>query len=287
MNTLAFPWDDLRYLEALERTGKVGAAARELGISVSTFYRRAAELERSCGQLCLKRTPTGATLTEFGSGLAAVGRRTRGGLHEVFSQLHATQTELRGEVSITTVVALLPLLTHPLAEVTCAHPGIQVSLLLGDDGPSVRRREVDIAIGVMQRPPPGLLSRRLLALPSAVFATPEAAKRTPRRWVGRAMAERSSPEFAWEVAHATDIAVRAPFHAAVELCAAGAGLALMPRLFAAQHPQLVELREFAHHVAPLERTMYLLTHPDQRKTPRVVAVARAIAATFGKQARAS
>jgi DNA-binding transcriptional LysR family regulator len=163
---------------------------------------------------------------------------------------------------------------------TKAQPKIRVTLHLGDDGPSVRQREVDIAVGVMKRPPQGCWGRKLLQIPAAVFATREAAARSPRRWVVRSLAEIASPEFAWEHTHGTDVAVRAPFHAMVDLCAAGVGLALMPRLLAQPHPHLIEVREFSHLVAPLERTVWLLTHPDQRKTPRVVAVANALAQAF-------
>jgi DNA-binding transcriptional LysR family regulator len=281
MHTLDFSWDDLRALEALERTGKVGTAARELGLSVSTFYRRVAELEKRTGQLCLQRMQTGAKLTEFGRSLAHVGRRTLGGLHEVAAKLHDQETSLTGEVSVTTVVAFLPLLTRAVAQLSKTHPSLQVTLQLADDGPSVRQREVDLAIGVMKRPPPGCWGRRLIRMPAGIFATREAAERSPRRWVLRALSEKTAPEFAWEAAHGGEVAVRAPFHAMVDLCAGGVGLALMPRLLAAFHPQLIEVREYAHVMAPLERTVWLLMHPDNRKTPRVVAVAQAIAEAFG------
>lgn len=270
-------WDDLRYLEALDRTGKVGSAARELGISVSTFYRRLAELELGAGQLCLKRAPSGATLTDFGRSLAQVGRRTRTGLNEVVSQLRTRETEVEGEVSLTTVVALLPLLQGPLAALTRRHPKLHVTLHLGDDGPSVRLREVDVALGVMKRPPQGCWGRRLGTLPSGVFATKAAAAQKPRRWVLRSLAEVTSPESAWERAHAGEPAARASFHAVVELCAAGVGLGLMPRRLAALHPSLSELPEFAALAAKLERTAWLLAHPDERRTPRVIALMDALA----------
>ena len=75
-------------------------------------------------------------------------------------------------------------------------------------------------------------------------------------------------------------AARAPFHALVELCAAGMGLGLMPRAIAARHPHLVELREFAPKLGALERTAWLLCHPDQRRTARVVALMNAVAGAF-------
>lgn len=276
-----FSWDDLRYLEALERTGKPGPAARELGISVSTFYRRVAELEQLSGRMCLKRGPAGASLTEFGRSLAHVGRRTRTGLTEVLAELRAHETAIEGEVSLTTVLALLPLLEEPLALLTLQHPRLHVTLHLGDDGPSVRQREVDVALGVMKRPPQGCWGRRLVQLPVGVFATRDATARRQRRWLVRSLAEVSSPESAWEREHAKDIAARAPFHALVELCAAGVGLCLMPRLLAAQHPALVEVKEYAPRVSSLERTAWLLTHPDLRRTPRVVALMNALTAAFG------
>lgn len=279
MHPASFPWDDLRYLEALERTGKVGAAARELGVAQSTFYRRLSELERATGQLCIRRMATGASLTEFGAALATVGRRTRGGLLDVFGEVRAHETALEGEVSLTTVVALMPLLNAPLAKLAHAHPGLHVTVHLGDDGPSVRRREVDVSLGVMHRPPQGCVGRKLLRLPMAVYGTKEATK-GPRRWLVRAMAEVSAPEFEWEREHARDVAVRAPFHALVDLCRAGTGLALLPKLLAAPHRELHEVSEFSTSVAHLERTLWLLTHPDQRKTPRVVALVNALARAF-------
>jgi len=42
-------WDDLRYLEALTRHGSATAAAREIGVAVSTVYRRLGALEESLG----------------------------------------------------------------------------------------------------------------------------------------------------------------------------------------------------------------------------------------------
>lgn len=273
-----FVWDDLQFLEALDRTEKVGSAARALGVSVSTFYRRVAELEQRSGQLCIKRGPTGASLTDFGRALAQVGRRTRTGLNDVFADLRAKETQLEGEVSLTTVVALEPILRDALVAFTREHPGLHVNLLLGDDGPSVRLREVDLAVGVMKRPPVGCWGRRLLTMQPGIFGTKEAIAQ--KRWVVRAMAEVSSPESAWEREHATSPAVRAPFHALVDLAASGAGMGLMPAILAKRHSQLVEVESYRPSLAALHRPVWLLVHPDQRRTPRIVALMRAVTSAF-------
>ncbi|MDC0749923.1 LysR substrate-binding domain-containing protein [Polyangium mundeleinium] len=118
-------------------------------------------------------------------------------------------------------------------------------------------------------------------LPYGVFGTAAAVRREPEpQWVVRALSERSSPESAWEREHATQIATRAQFSALVSLVAGGVGVGLIPRALAALHPQLVEIHAYRERVAPLERTAWLLTHPDLRKTPRVRVLMDALTRRF-------
>lgn len=280
-------WEDLRFLEAIERTGKVASAARELNVSLSTLYRRIAELEHSLGYLCLQRGPSGGSLTETGRALAQVGRRTRKSVDEVLAQLRTQSTKVEGEVSLTTVVSLLPFLEAPLATLKKQHPALHVSLHLGDDGSSVREREVDLALAIMKRPPQGCWGRKLLKLRSGVFATREALARDPQQWVVRAQAEQYSPESTWEREHARTIAARAPFFAMVPLAAEGLGLTLMPRLLASKHPQLQEVPEYTKLMEPLDRTLWLLTHPDHRKVPRIDAVMDVLIEAFTEAAKSA
>lgn len=275
-------WDDVRYLEVVERKGSVSAAARELGLSASTVYRRIAALEAAVGQSCVVRGPGAAVLTEAGLALARVGRHTRRGLAEFASELRTRESSLEGRVSFTTVEALLPLLAAPLAKLSAEH-GLHVDLTLGDDGPSVRDREVDVALGIMSNPPPGCWGRKVARLPYGVFATREALARAPQRWVLRADSLRASAEAQWEKAHAGPASATAPFTGLVALAAQGAGLALLPRLLAAQHPQLAEVERFRGEVGALSRTLWLLTHPDHRRAPRVVALMRAVRSAFARE----
>lgn len=267
-------WDDLRCLEAIERMGKVAAAARDLGVSPSTLYRRVAAVEAQVGEPCLVRGAD--TLTEVGAMLARVGVKTRASMAEVNSFITDRETCVVGEVTLTTVPALLPFLEAPLLALSTAHPQLQVTLHLGYDGPSVRDREVDVALAITPRPPAGCWGRRLARLDAGVFGSASAVAATPRRFVARSLDEKTSPESAWERAHAKNVAVRAPFHALVELCAAGVGLGLMPRLIAAQHPSLVEVPEYAATTTRLDRVVWLLTHPDRRHTPRIATLMAAL-----------
>jgi len=272
-------WDDLRALEALDRLGDVRSAAREVRLSLSTFYRRVAAMEAGLGRVCINRRADDATLTPFGSSLARVGRTVRGGLTGVFAQLRAEEEVIAGTVSLTTVEALVPIIEPALVKLTHENPGLSVELHPGDNGPSVRRREVDVALAVMKRPPEGCWGRRVGTLAGAVFGT-AAALKNRKRWVLRGLGEASSPESAWERAHVTETpAIRAPFHTLVTLCVAGAGLALMPRQLA-EHYGLHEAEEFSASTRALQRPLWCLTHPDLKKSPRVQALFDALSSRF-------
>lgn len=273
-------WEDLRLLEAVDRTGKVAAAARELGVSVSTLYRRVGELEEAIGHVCLLRGAQGGTLTETGRALAGVGRRTRKSVDEVLSSLRAQSTKVEGEVSLTTVIALMPHLERALLELSKAHPALNVTVHLGDDGPSVREREVDLALAIVKRPPQGCWGRRIGTLKAGVFGTEESVALEPRRFLVRSLNEVHSPESAWEREHVTHVAARVPYFAMASLAAKGLGVAMLPHILASRHPELVELPEYAKSLAAMERPLWVLTHPDLRKVPRVMTVMNAVADAF-------
>lgn len=273
-------WEDLRILDAIVRAGTIANAARDLNVSVSTVYRRIAALEEATGQACIVRGDGEVMLTDAGRSLAKVAHSTRRSLLDVVGSFRARETEITGEVSLTTVESLLPYLAKPIAELSDKYP-VSVTLSLGDRGPSVRDREVDCAIAIVKRPPPSCWGRKLCKLPYGVFGTKQALSRKPERlWVCREEAERSSPESAWERENAGRVAARAKFSAVVDLAAMGVGVALLPRLLAKMKGTLIEATEHRESVEHLTRTAWILTHEDQRKTPRIAALVDALTRWF-------
>jgi len=264
-------WDDLRGLDALVRLGSVAAAARELQVSQSTLYRRVAALEASIGVRCLVRGAGGTELTEAGRALAAAAGRTREAITRVVGDVKGQDARVEGEVSLTTVDGMLPFLGAPLAALTARHPALTVSLHLGNSGPSVRRREVDVAIGIMARPPSDCWGRRLFRIRYGVFGVASAIAQEPQRWVVLGPAMAGTPEGQWETLHATNVAVVTPSrHGAIALVLAGAGISLLPRPLAALHPALIDLG--GKGLDALERTAWVLTHESTRKMPRIAAL---------------
>lgn len=270
-------WDDLRYVEAVDRLGTAGRAARELGVSASTVYRRIAFLESRVGAQCILPGSGAGRLTEAGRALAAIARQTEASIGELSRKLRTTKESVAGEVSVTTVEGFIPFIAGALAALARKHPELRVVLHIGEQGPSVRRREVDIAIGVMPRPAESLWGRKLFTIDYGVYATKDAAKRKPLPWLVLAPPLHKTPQAEWEAEHAKYVVARtASLGATIALCREGAGAAVLPRKLAARMTDLVEIAAYAKTIAAIQRPTWLLTHPDVQDEPRIRAVMAAL-----------
>lgn len=276
-------WDDLRYVEAVDRLGTAGRAARELGVSASTVYRRIAFLESRVGAQCILPGTGAGRLTEAGRALAAIARQTESSIADLSRTLLRARESIAGEVSVTTVEGFVPFISAPLAALTRSHPDLKLVLHIHEQGPSVRRREVDIAIGVMPKPSESLWGRKLFTIEYGVFATREIAKKKNLPWIVLGPPLHRTPQADWETEHATLVAARtASLAAIVALCKDGAGAAVLPRRLAARHDDLVEIQSYAAAAASLQRPAWLLTHPDVQDAPRIRAVMDALAAALSR-----
>ncbi|MBL4636909.1 MAG: LysR family transcriptional regulator [Kofleriaceae bacterium] len=267
-------WEDLRYLEALSRKGNAQAAARELGVSASTVYRRVAALEAEIGGTCLHKGGDAGELTETGKRLVVMARDIRTGMGRIRSQSEANSKGLRGKVGLTTVDGMVPLLGEPLRQLSDSYPGLSVELIVGDSGPSVRKHQVDVAIGVMLRPPEELIGRSLFRIEYAVYGTTASVAREPLHWIRRGPPISFTPESEWEDEHAGKAAVRTgTVSAMLSLVQSGVGVGLLPKRSAELHPELVELPEYTQSLGGLAvREAWLLVHPETRKNPKVRAL---------------
>ncbi len=275
-------WDDLRYLEAVARAGTAQSAARELGVSPSTIYRRLAALEAEIGAACLLKGNGQAELTATGQALVEVAKHTKAQVAKVVSQSQATTDTVCGRVGLTTVEGMVPVISAPLSRLREAHPDLRVDLFISNSGPSVRRHEIDIAIGVMHRPPEELVGRKLFRIRFRVYGTAEAIAAQQRSWIVSGPPIEFTPEAAWERENAEDVAVSTGSRiASLELARRGVGVALLPTRLAALCPELIEVGDYNESVREIAtRDAWLLVHPSKRGNLNVRAVMETLLKSF-------
>ncbi len=269
-------WDDIRFLEALDRRGSARAAGRDLGVAPSTVYRRIAALEAAAGFACLDR---GRGVTEAGRELAQLARSTGVALEGIAQRARAPAREVQGKVTLTTLDGFAPLLVAPLRQLAGAFPQLEVEVQIAEGGgPSLRKRQAELALSIMSDPPPSLVGRRLFAVRWGVYGTRVLAATPERaRWVTLARPHQGTWLGRWEAAHvpADRIAMSTPSRRLlVDLVASGAGLGLLPAALVADRPDLVELPQYKPLVVDLTRMSWLLMHPEVRRDARVAAVVK-------------
>lgn len=274
--------EELRYLEALVRSGSARAAGRELGVSASTVYRRVAELEATLGFDCLLR---GKGVTPAARELAELARSTNASLQRISQRARADREDVRGRLRLTTLDGFLPLLERSIAELSQACPGLRLDVLVSDTGLSLRKGQAELGLALLERPHPTLIGRKLFPVRWGVYAKRGGESDVAKaRWVVLGAPLEKSWLGEWESRHVPEdrIAVStASRRFLVDLVAAGAGIGLLPAPLAAQRSDLVEIPSFRSKAAELTRSAWLLYLPELRRDPRVMAAVSVLVRELG------
>jgi DNA-binding transcriptional LysR family regulator len=272
-------WDDLRYLLAVARGAGLAGAARSLGVNPSTVFRRLNALEAGLGVRLFERRPTGYRTTEAGGDLAAAAERVEAEILALDRRLAGQDARLSGSLRVTAPDDIAEtLLMAPIARFLAAYPEIRLEVVIDNRMLSLTRREADVAVRPTLEPPETLIGRKVARLASAVYVAEGAA---PAGRAARADDLDERPWIAWDegvgpAAVARWMARRAPRAPVVyrsnsllnqfAACRAGLGLAVLPTFLGDPEPGLARL------LPPQEdlvTDLWLLTHPDLRRTARV------------------
>lgn len=165
--------DDLRFLLAVARAGRMVSAAALLGVDHTTVRRRLDRLEAALGTRLLDRGADGWELTSIGREVAS---RAAGLDHIVDSVIAASsggRDALRGTVRVVTPDGFGPTFAAPaLARVQADHPGITVELVTSTSPLSVRGAGYDLAVTVGSASGSRLPSESLAPYSVRLYASP-------------------------------------------------------------------------------------------------------------------
>jgi DNA-binding transcriptional LysR family regulator len=157
-----FDWNDLRSFLAVVRTGRLTAAALQLGIEHSTLSRRIKGLEKALQARLFDRLPTGYVLTGAGEKLVVEAEAVESLMIKIGSKISEPGVNMAGSVRIATPEGFgTYFLANHLRALMGRHPSLKVELIANPHVVNLAKREADIAV-MMSRPERGRLRARKL-----------------------------------------------------------------------------------------------------------------------------
>ncbi len=276
-------WEDFHSFLAIARHGTLSAAARANGVRQTTMGRRLAALEARAGVVLLQKTPRGYVITPAGAAARRAAQRMAAAARAAARAITGRDSGLAGEIRLTSVESLGAAILVPiLARFARSHPGIQVRLVTDTRTLSLAAREADLAVRLARPRGGDLLMRKAASLSFGFHASAEyLARFGAPAGTGQGhrliLMEEDAPVFPEIAALAQHFPGAEPAlrsnsrYVHLAACAAGMGIACLARYLAAGQG----LARLAG-TAPA-RDIWLVQHRDTRHTPRIRALADALA----------
>lgn len=275
----ALEWNDLGVILAVGRAGSLSGAARLLGVNHTTVFRKVNAIEERAGVRFFDRMPNGYQLTEAGDAALRCAERIEGEVHVLGREILGADMRLQGPIRVTAMEGLAALvLPGPLAEFSRAHPGVSIALVGTTSQLDLSRREAEVAVRATRKPPESAFGRRMCTFRFGVYASPgylegrDGMALTEHDWcllegigpwlVPSVFKRRSDAEERTVMTTTSVVGI-------AEAAAAGAGVSALPSYMGERDERLVRVGAW---LDALEMDLWLLTHPDLRRTARVRAL---------------
>jgi DNA-binding transcriptional LysR family regulator len=286
-----FDWDDLRFVLAIARGGSLAAAAKALKVNPSSVHRRLVAFEQRLAVRLFERRRDGYQATRQGQTLVDAAQRIEVETLAAQRQVQGTDLALSGLVRVSTSELLgLYLLPQLLRGFATRFPEVEVELSIDNRLADLSRRDADVAVRATDKPPPQLVGRRIAKIASAAYAQRAYLDRVGRGlplsaydWLGLDASLGHAPQARWLRERVPDARCRFRFNlieAAHQAVRAGLGLAVVPCFVCDREPELERVTEAE---TSGEFGVWVLTHPDLRRSARIRAFMQEIGAMIATQ----
>lgn len=282
-------WDEIRTAYQVAKVGTVSGAAEVLGVHHATVIRHVDALEARMGTKLFQRHPRGYTPTEAGMQLLAVGQATEDQFAQLAARIAGSGEEISGELIITAPPTVGAVLAPAFAMLLRDHPGLKLHFLTDLRVFRLEYGEAHVAIRAGTKPaePDNVVqslgnnrmglyaSRGYVAHYGLPVGTDDLAR---HRFVGTEARESRAPFFRWLTETVPEEAIVYTANSLEGQSAAvraGVGIGFMPVVEGRRDSDLVEV------LGPQpewESSLWLVTHVDLHRTPKVQAALQAIKA---------
>jgi len=280
-------WGDIRVFLAIARERTLGAAARKLGQTQPTMGRRLRTLETALGNKLFQRTPGGFALTDEGAALLPLAERMEDDALAIERQMSGQAHQLEGVLRLTSIEWFgVHVLSPLLADFATHHPRVTVELLTDQRFLSLSRREADMAFRFGPFDEPDVVSRKILQVSYGAYirkghSHPKAGDGAGTHIMALDAAFAGTPDDTWLqviLPHARTIFRSNSRSVQASMCAAGAGVAVLPR---ALGDTMTELERLDLGSEPPGRDMWIGYHRDLGRLARLRALLDFVAARLG------
>lgn len=271
-------WNDLRIFLAIARAGTLAGAAKRIGQTQPTMGRRLRTLEAAVGDALFQRTSEGFVLTAEGTVMLAHAERVEEEVLGLERKLSGRDAGLEGLIRISSSDWFgVHMLTPVFANFSKKHPGVTIELITDARLFSLSRREADMVFRIRPFDEADIVQRKLMHMPYGLYAA--RGTRVARNSQGQGLALVTMdtafgglPDVTWlqrVLPHAHTVFGSNNREAQARMCAAGIGLAVLPRPLGDATPglKLLDLGE-----APPGRDVWVGYHRDLRRLARLKAL---------------
>ena len=287
-------WDELRTAYEVVRHGTLSGAAAALGVHHATVIRHIDALEGRLGVKLFQRHARGYTATEAGEDLLRVARATDDQFAQLAGRIRGRGNEVTGELVVTALPELSPMLAPVMAAFQAEHPGVTVRLLASERVLRLEYGEAHLAVRAGANAPGELdnVVQRLMNLEMGLYATtgyldehgrPRGlADLKAHRFVTPDDMESRAPYAIWlrgKVPESAMVFRADDFRAQEQAILAGAGMGFLTRKEGRVESGLEEV------LPPMESwhaALWLVTHVDLHRTAKVQALVQFLKARIGK-----
>ena len=276
-------WEEIKTAYQVARMGTVSGAAEVLGVHHATVIRHVDALERRLSVKLFQRHTRGYKTTEAGEDLLRVASATDDQFSQLASRIKGRGEAVSGELVVTSLMELSSWMTPLLVAFQRENPDVTLRFLTGERLFRLEYGEAHIAIRAGQVPEqPDNVVQPFYQFQMGLFAHKDyiAAFGMPsgveeygnHRFVGHDDAQMRAPFFKWmrEVVPAHAISFRGLHADALRVAVLeAAGIGFVDLIEGRANPDLVEVHP---HLPEWDSMLWLVTHVDLHRTPKVQAL---------------
>ncbi|MEM8554683.1 MAG: LysR family transcriptional regulator [Pseudomonadota bacterium] len=276
-------WDEIRTAFHVAQAGTVSGAAEALGVHHATVIRHIDALEERLGTKLFQRHARGYTATEAGEDLRQVAQATDDQFTQLASRLKGRGDSVTGDLVVTSLESLSPLLAPVLADFQMANPEVNMRYVTGDRVFRLEYGEAHVAIRAGAAPnEPDNVVQKYGMIEVALYASQHYLDRTPHgfdeddlskhQYVGFEDLDSRAPFYRWmeTTVPRENIVMRVGDGRSVKhAIQTGIGIGFLQAWEAERHPEFTQVVPFRDEwCAPL----WLVTHVDLHRTAKVQAI---------------